>query len=456
VFRFHRITIAVLTVILLSLSRTTRAQPVTAPTAPPTTPTTKVEPAPSATAPTPKPTATKREKEVPAEAKASPAPDETSLTANVRAPDLNFRFPFVLQTQGRFFLAGHGTDTFLIRRARPALLLELFERVEAYIHVELSSSTLVLLDASGTWSFGDALEIRVGKGKVPLGLEQLQSTGAVTFGELALPAELLPNRDVGVQVQGKIGAGTLSYQVGVYNGTPAGGTGDLDDNNSKDFVGRLFVRPLLSTRVRSLEGLGLGVAGAIGRQSNALPSYEPFSRQTFFQYVKADTTAGTPGATAKGERRIFVPQGHYYAGPVGLLAEYAWTRQNVTTGISTALVAADAWQVSASEVIGGKPTYEGVKVDHPFSLQRGTLGALEFAARYSALRVHDAAFRYGLAKPKSSADRAIEWTVGLGWHFAYLVSFKLEVSRTRFGRHDAPAQRRDETILLGQFQIAVI
>jgi phosphate-selective porin OprO/OprP len=368
--------------------------------------------------------------------------------------DHQFTLRTLVQGQGRFFLAGNGTDALLVRRARLGLRARLFQHFDLVIEPELANSTLTLLEAYGILNLGDAIQLRVGKSKVPLGLEHLQSSAATTFAELGLPSELLPNRDIGIQLQGRLFDGTVSYAAGVYNGTPAGAAGDLDENSSKDVAGRLFVLPLKPAKVPELAGLGLGVAGAVGRQNNALPSYKSFSRQTFFQYVKADTTTGTSGAVADGERRIFSPQAYYYLGPIGVLGEYVWTRQNVTNGGSTARVAADAWQVAASVVVGGKPSYEGVKVDHPFSLERSTWGALELVARYGELHVRGNAYQFGLARARSAAERAPEWVVGLGWHFAPLISCKLELNRTRFDWHDVPSARPDETILLGQLQVA--
>jgi phosphate-selective porin OprO/OprP len=157
---------------------------------------------------------------------------------------------------------------------------------------------------------------------------------------------------------------------------------------------------------------------------------------------------------ANGERRIVTPQAHYYGGPVGIVAEYVWSRQRVSRGDVTGRVVAEAWQVAGSAVWGGKPAYDGVKVDRPFSLAHRTWGALEVAARCGALRIHDSPYRLGFANPRSSPDRASEWVVGLGWHFATLISWKMELSRTRFRWHDVPSARPDETVLLGQVQVA--
>ena len=58
--------------------------------------------------------------------------------------------------------------------------------------------------------------VRMGKTKVPLGLERLQSSATTSQVENGLPSELAPGRDIGVQLQGKFDGPGLSP-------TPAGG-----------------------------------------------------------------------------------------------------------------------------------------------------------------------------------------------------------------------------------------
>ncbi|MGH8646303.1 MAG: porin, partial [Gammaproteobacteria bacterium] len=54
-------------------------------------------------------------------------------------------------------------------------------------------------------------QVKGGKFKTPFGIERLQSASSIRFVEPALPNNLVPNRDIGVEVHGEIGGGVLSY-----------------------------------------------------------------------------------------------------------------------------------------------------------------------------------------------------------------------------------------------------
>ena len=67
-----------------------------------------------------------------------------------------------------------------------------------------------------------ALNVRVGRFREPVGLEQLQSDAVAFFNERSLVSQLLPGRDLGIQVWGDVLGGRLSYAVGVFNGIADG------------------------------------------------------------------------------------------------------------------------------------------------------------------------------------------------------------------------------------------
>src|SRR5262249_52694049 len=148
--------------------------------------------------------------------------------------------------------------------------------------------------------FIDEVQLRVGKGKVPVGLERLQSPADITFAERAFPTLLVPNRDIGVQLHGVLFDGAVEWAGGLYNGVPNGQSGDVDENKAKDVVGRVFVLPFKALKIEPLSGLGLGVAAAYGGEAGPLPAYKTAGQESFFEF--ADT------AVAEGSRTIFSPQ----------------------------------------------------------------------------------------------------------------------------------------------------
>ena len=92
------------------------------------------------------------------------------------------------------------------------------------------------------------------------------------FLERGLPTQLVPNRDVGVQLHGKLWGNTLAYQVGYFNGTEDGGSGDIETtDDGKDVAARLFVQPFDQTQIEPLKKFGLGVAITAGGQKKKNP-----------------------------------------------------------------------------------------------------------------------------------------------------------------------------------------
>jgi phosphate-selective porin OprO and OprP len=351
----------------------------------------------------------------------------------------------LVQADGRFFAEGGGMDTFAVRRARLDLRATLYEYFGLRLHPELAGSQLSLLDAYGTVGFIDEVELLVGKTKAPIGLELLQNPSDYLFPETGLPSSLIPNRDVGVMVQGELFGSVLSYAVGVFNGTADGATGEVDNNNSKDFVGRLFAKPFAKTDIKPLHELGAGFAASSGKQVGALGSYRSAGRETFF--AAPETT------TADGSHTRLSPQGYYYVGPVGLLGEYVRSTQQVTDGTVAQDFTASSWQVLGSFVLGGQAAYKGTKVNAPLDPKAGTWGALELGARYGELSVDDALFAEGLADDATAAQSAQNFGVVLNWWLHAGTRVQLALDRTTFSGGAATGDRETESVIVARLQV---
>jgi phosphate-selective porin OprO/OprP len=304
-----------------------------------------------------------------------------------------------------------------------------------------------LLDAYGNVRLIEEVQLQVGKMKSPVGLEYLQSPTDLLFPEFGLPSLLVPQRDVGFYVHGDILKGTVGYQLGAFNGVADGTNGELDENASKDWEGRLFLHPFKPLKLPLLEGLGVGVAGTIGEQAGALPSFRTPGRETFFAYV--DTAA------ALGSRTRLSPQAYWYFGPVGIFGEYVRSEQSVTNGTQGHDVVSQAFQVAGSFVLGGRPSYKGTKVDAPLDPFARTWGALELAARYGWLGVEDDAFDLGLADPATSARDARSFGVSLSWWFLKGTRAALSYDHTLFEGGAGSGDREAESVLVARLQTAL-
>ena len=367
------------------------------------------------------------------------------------------RFRGLIQTDARFFPGDSGNTTannFFVRRARPILEGTLWKYLEFRLQPDFAQGQTVLFDAYTDLKLAPAFSIRVGKFKPPTGLERLQSASDIVFAERALATNLVPNRDVGLQVSGDIASGMVSYQAGVFNGVPDLGNGDADVYDAKDFAGRLFLQPF---RRGALQGLGVGATVSTGIERGttvapARPSYRTPGQLTFFRY-RSDGTA--PNTTlADGNRRRLVPQAYFYTGPLGLLGEYAVSWQEVRRAAATANLQQTAWQITGSLfVTGEKASFKSASPKHTFEPSAHAFGALELAARYSELSVDEAAFPL-YANPASSARKAKAWAIGANWYLAKATKLVVNYEHTTFAGGAAVGNRRAENFVASRLQYA--
>jgi len=266
--------------------------------------------------------------------------------------------------------------------------------------------------------------VRFGKDKTPLGLEQLYADYTLLLPERTLVTNLVPNRDVGVQVQGEVAGGIVTYIGGVFNGIPDGTNGDIDTNTAKDLAGRLTARPFNRTKTPALRGFGVAVGATTGRETGALPSYRSTAQQTFFSYAT--------GVVADGTRTRVSPSAFYYYKSVGAFAEYAHNTQAVRNATTSADLTHTAWEVTGSYVLTGEPaTDRGVIPSRPFDPALHHWGALQVVARHSRLNLDPAAFGTGLAASTSNRTASATGVAALLYANAY-VKYVFSFERTVF------------------------
>jgi phosphate-selective porin OprO/OprP len=350
-----------------------------------------------------------------------------------------------LHADGRFALgdgAGAVTDTFLLRRVRPTVQGTVAQYFDFVLTPDFGGGTAVVQDAYVDVRFTPKLRVRVGKTKVPLGLERLQSAQYMAFVERALTSNLVPNRDVGLMVLGDLEDGVLAYQVGVFDGVPDGGSVDTDTNDAKDLAGRVFVMPWRKRSTSPLRGLGVGFAATRGTATGALRGYTSVSQVGIDAYLAS--------VTASGRRRRFSPQGYFYSGPFGLLAEYVRSShevQRVETGSPTLRTSLEnsAWNITASYLVTGEEAgFGAVKPKSFFVPQSGTWGAVQIVARLNRLSLDPDTFPV-YADPSRSVRKATAWAVGVNWVWNSNLKYVLDYEQTRFqGGAPGSGDRADE------------
>ena len=343
---------------------------------------------------------------------------------------------------------GGTTDQFLMRKVRPVLEGVFYDKIAFRIMPDFGQGSTVLQDAYIEYRHNKAVNIRAGKYKPPIGLERLQADAETEFVERSLPTNLVPNRDIGIQLGGSALGDTISYQTGVFNGNIDNSTVDADTNDQKDYLARVFAEPFRNGE-SLLKGLGVGISYGYGvQQGNVatpnLPNYRTVGQQSFFSYLG--------GAFADGERQRVSPQFYYFNGPLGLLGEYVASEQKVTRATNLQReIGSDAWQISGYWVITGEDaSFRNPTPRRPYAIGGPGWGAVELVVRYAEQSIDDDAFAGApgtrLADPSASARKARNPGIGVNWYFSRNFKIQVNYDETTFdggatGGRDKPEEK---------------
>lgn len=344
-------------------------------------------------------------------------------------------------------------DALVIRRARIGLEGKLNKTTDYQLIGEFGNvSSTTLLDANLSLNYAPELQVKVGRFKTPVGLEQLQSDANALFIERSLVSQIAPNRDLGVQLGGELNQKTISYAIGLFNGIQDGGNNSdqKDANDGKDIAARIIFQPWVNDEGSDLAGLSFGLGGSYGLQdTNAKvgSTYRTDGQQTFFAW--RDTVLST------GRVSRHSPQFSYYNGGFSLLGEYIVSRTDVglAAGSRTKLQN-DAWQLAAGYVLTGeKASYKGVAPSNDFDRASGSIGAVELVGRIAALDVDNAAFT-AFADRDKSATKATSYSVGVNWYLSKVTRLSLNYAHTQFDL--APSANPAATAVIKNSEDAVL
>jgi len=332
----------------------------------------------------------------------------------IKTPELELRIRGYIQVDARSYLGQElrGVDTILLRRARPVLEAIIHKDFEVRLMPDFAGDTATLYDAYINWRIRPSLQLLVGKVKAPVGLERLQSATSLMFLERGLPTAVVPNRDTGIEIHGNIK--TLEYAVGIFNGALDGGSAVVDTDNGKDIAARVFFCP---------KGVGVGVAGTYGNHRGGAPNhYRTTGQQTFFRFAN--------GTVNDGQLWRVSPQGYYYQGPLGILAEWVTSSQELLNGKARRKAHVQSYQITTGYVITGEAnSYRGVRPKREFHPGEGAWGALEIVGRVGNLAVGDDVFPI-FAKLGESARGANNLGVGANWYPNKSAKFSVNCEKT--------------------------
>lgn len=295
----------------------------------------------------------------------SPTPTPTATpTATPRPPDSSpplepiFRNGFFLRTADRknelriagsmhldargYFGESVAPSSFDIRRARLDLQGRVHDVVTFRIQASLEDNPYIR-NAYFDVEIDPALHVRLGQMKVPFSTEWLTLDNQVNSLERGTSHPVYPFFDRGVLLWGQLAADTVTYSVGLYNGsgvdldTPKGDTG-----GGKEAAARLFTQPWRHRPASPLRGVYL-VAQATGASESAptrryetsgmsAPTYESLIWRWRTEQVIGSNGRNSDHITAEmGSRRRWGVEALLLEGPFAASLEYCDARYDDIT-----------------------------------------------------------------------------------------------------------------------------
>ena len=267
-----------------------------------------------------------------------------------------------------------------------------------------------------------AVQVRAGTFKLPVGLEANTSSASLDFVHRArVSARLAPGRDFGLSLRGNLMGGRMEYDAGAFRHD---GDNARRVNSTRVFGGRTLAARVTTAPFR---GASTG-ASTLQIGASASRSQVPLG----FSAIRGRTALGSsffnPRVWVQGTRLRTAIEARWRPGRLSLQAEYLRLTderkgQSVEDGDLPPLVA-DGWYVSAKYRVTGK---------------KSRFGRVDVAGRVESLHFGTEA---GEGAPSSSAraprilgnsERAV--TIGVNWHPHRWVTVQANLIRERF--HDA-------------------
>jgi phosphate-selective porin OprO/OprP len=273
--------------------------------------------------------------------------------------DFKFKLRGYTQADARFFPdtdGDTGNDTFYLRRVRPMFEGTLYKWFNFRIMPDFGGGQTVLQDAYMDVTYLPYASLRAGKFKEPYSLERLQSGTELLFVERSIAQNIAPNRDVGVQLFGDIGAGVFQYQLGIFDGVQDAARRTTRATATKTSPAASSHNPPRSGHRRARESrLRSPARTATAPTTTAQSTSAPPA-------VRASTATPTTRSRVRGIEWRIAPQAYWFWGPFGFMGEYykseGHIKGTVGTGdkaqIRSAKENTDGWFVQGSWVLTGE------------------------------------------------------------------------------------------------------
>lgn len=338
--------------------------------------------------------------------------------------------------------ADEDRDAFDLNRARVGLDGRISRYVEYQVEREVRGTKRPWRDVFVKVRPMRALQVQLGRFKMPFSLEQTTGSMDLNFAYRSLASTFLaPSRDVGVMAYGTVLRNGLKYELGVFRegGDNARITEEAFPVSQRTVAGRIVTRPLTAVPNAALRELQVGLAFTTGRVPEGLNSLrlEAVSGERLVDRVYVN-----------GLRRRVGAELLWRPGPLSVQGEVIRvSEERRSQGIDNEDLpeaVQRGWYLSGTWLITGEEKKDNVEPAAPFL--QGGLGAVEIAGRVEGLTFGGGP-RNEPALPGPRARRILEttdtaWTVGLNWYLNRFLGIRTNIVR-EVQEQDGPFPMRD-------------
>jgi phosphate-selective porin OprO/OprP len=255
------------------------------------------------------------------------------------------------------------------------------------------------------WKEFKEFRLLFGSFKQPVSFE---TTDSPRFSELiqrSPMARFIPNFDTGIKAYGSFVDTMFTYELAVTNGRSHlanQGRDNNDDNDGKEYAGRITVAPFVTDKDSFLKGFRVGIYGTLAKegQGNPITGLQPTLPANIATNELAVTylTAAGFGANTHfhGDRYRVGGEGTYAVGPFMVRGEFMERHDELFVGTAATgvqknnLLATIGYYAEATFVVTGEDRIPNARIvpRHPFSIADGGFGALEVAFRWGTVAMN--------------------------------------------------------------------
>jgi phosphate-selective porin OprO/OprP len=365
-------------------------------------------------------------------------------------------------------------DQFAIKRARLETDVSLLDYYDLRVQLEFSDTgsapgpfppgnpttgssssslnTPRLKDAYIDVHYFPEARFRMGQYKAPFSWEALLSHKYLDFVDtsIAVNNTRFGGRDIGAMLHGKLLGNMLEYQLAVLNGS---GENTGDNNSEKDLDARLVLRPFSKTDNWLVSGMQFGISETTGKENTNMSGFK-FSTTGGLAFNTFSSGDVMTNRTRLGTEFIWP------FGPASIKSEWIWMwmddfqlRDSTNQVLQEEDLHFRAWYLSGTYLLTGEKKALGrIVPSRPFDPFKGTWGAWEIAARYSAFKSDDDLIKDGFA---TGTDGAEAFTIGLNWYLNPYMRVILDYEHTDFDHEFTVSGDTvdDEDVIIAQWQM---